>query len=238
MKNNIEKMNSNKMSSERKTARNAGIFFLILAIGTGYSWSYFNSIFVPGDAIATVNNIQASGHMFRYAIMLDLMGEISFIFLIYYLYELFKSVNKEWARIMALLVVISIPIAILNLVNLFAPLLLLDGRYVSAFGTTNLNAMIMLFRELYEFGVNIAQVFWGLWLLPLAYLTYKSGFVPKFISVFLTIAGLGYVVGSLLKFMSFDLGFDLSSYTFIGEVMMIIWLLIAGFKKNGGQQPV
>lgn len=216
----------------KKTARNAGIFFLILAIGTGYSWNYFNSIFMPGDVTTTVNNIQASGHMFRYALMLDLMGEISFIFLIYYLYELFKSVNKEWARLMALLVIISIPIAILNLVNLSAPILLLDGGYVSVFGITNLNALIMLFRDLYTFGVNIASVFWGLWLLPLAYLTYKSGFVPKFISVFLVIAGLGYVAGSLLKFMSFDLGFNLSSYTFIGEVMMIIWLLIIGIKTE------
>lgn len=220
------------MDTKKKTARMAGIFFLILAIGTGYSWSYFNSIFIPGDAITTVNNIQASGHIFRYALMLDLVGEISFIFLIYYLYELFKSVNKEWARLMVMLVIVSIPIALFNLVNLFAPLLLLEGGYVSALGTTNLNALVMLFHDLYAFGINIAAVFWGLWLLPLAYLTYKSGFVPKFISVFLVIAGLGYTIGSLLQFMSFDLGFNLSSYTFIGEVMMIIWLLIAGVKET------
>lgn len=211
-------------------ARNAGIFFLILAMGTGYSWSYFNSIFIPGNAIATINNIQASEHMFRYAMILDLIGEISFIFLIYYLYELFKSVNKEWARIMALLVIISIPIALLNLVNLSAPLLLLDGGYSSVFGVSNFNALIMLFRDLYEFGVNIAEVFWGLWLLPLAYLTYKSGFVPKFISFFLAIAGLGYLVSSLLKFISLDLGFNISSYTFIGELMMIAWLFFASAK--------
>lgn len=221
--------------NSKKTAGLAGIFFLILAIGTGYSWNFFNSIFASGDAITTVNNIQASGSMFRYALILDLVGEISFIFLIYYLYELFKSVDKGWARIMALLVVISIPIAILNLVNLSAPMLLLSEGYASAFGTTNLNALIMLFRDLYTFGVQIAAVFWGLWLLPLAYLTFKSGFVPKFISVFLVIAGLGYMTGSVLKLISFDLGFNISSYTFIGELMMIIWLLIKGVK---GLHPV
>ena len=63
--------------------------------------------------------------------------------------------------------------------------------------------------------------------LQLGYLVFKSGFIPKTIGVFLIIAGFGYVIDSLLRFLM-QYNMEISSYTFIGEFMIIFWLLFKG----------
>lgn len=219
---------NNTEMSPNKTARIAGFLFLILGICTGVSWAYLKSIYVPNDALTTVNNIQASGWLYRLSFVGNLIGLIALLFSSYFLYKLFKSVNKDWARLMVLLVVVSTPIAILNMLNLFAPILLLSGGYLSTFGAAQFNALIMLFLDLHIYGVYIAGIFWGLWLFPLGYLVFKSGFIPKTIGVFLIIAGFGYIIDSLLRFLMPGYNMEISSYTFIGELMIIFWLLFKG----------
>jgi hypothetical protein len=201
------------MSSNKKIARIAGFMYLILAVCAAFSWNYFNSLYVPSDALTTVSNIQASGWLFRLSFISSITGQIAFLFLAYFLYKLFRPVNKDWARLMSLLVFACVPIAILNTLNLFAPILL-----------------IMLFFDLHAHGVFIAGIFWGLWLFPLSYLVLKSGFIPKIIGIFLIIAGFGYIIDSLLRFLMSGYTLTLSSYTFIGEAMMIFWLLFKGAK--------
>ena len=45
----------------------------------------------------------------------------------------------------------------------------------------------------YKNGQLMAQIFWGLWLLPFGYLVYRSGFLPKALGVVLMVGGVGYV---------------------------------------------
>ncbi len=220
--------------SPDKTARIAGFLFLILGICTGVSWAYLKSIYVPNDALTTVNNIQAAGWLFRLNFVSNLIGLIALLFSSYFLYKLLKSVNKDWATLMVLLVVVSTPIAILNLLNLFAPILLLSGGYLSTSGAAQFNALILLFLDLHFYGVGIAEIFWGLWLFPLGFLVFKSGFIPKTIGVFLIIAGLGYVIDSLLRFLMPGYNMAISSYTFIGELMIIFWLIFKGVNVQQG----
>lgn len=224
-------MNTNEIGSNNKIARIAGVLYLIMAILAGASWNYINALYVPGNALATVGNIQGSEWLFRLSFVANLVGQIVFLFLIYYLYKLFRPINKDWARLMAILVVASVPLSCLNMLNQFAPILLLNGGYLSVFGAAQFNALVMLFLDLYTHGVFIAQVFWGLWLFPLGYLVFKSGFVPKTIGVFLLIAGFGYVIDSLLRFLLPGYNLALSSYTFIGELMIIFWLLFGRVKE-------
>jgi hypothetical protein len=223
------------MNSNKKTARMAGLLYLILGICSGFSWGYMNSLYLPNDALATVGNIQASGWLFRLSFVGNLIGQICFLFLVYFLYKLLKPVDKDYARIMAILVVASVPVAFLNMLNQFAPILLLSGAgYLSAFEPAQLNALVMFFLSLHTYGVFIAGIFWGLWLFPLGYLVIKSSFIPKIIGVLLVIAGLGYIVDSLCKFLLSNYTITIASYTFIGELLLILYLLIKGVKD---QQP-
>lgn len=220
------------MNSNKRTARIAGLFFLILGIGAGINWSYFHSIYIPGDVLLTIDNIKASGWLFRLNFIGAIVSQIAFLFSAYFFYKLFKSVNKDWATLMFLLVIISVPISILNMLNLWAPLLILNGTYISYLGIDQSNALAVLFFDFYTHGTFIAQIFWGLWLFPLGFLVYRSGFIPKIIGIFLVIAGLGYLIDSAFRFLMPGYTLTLSSYTFLGELMLIFWLLIKGVKES------
>jgi hypothetical protein len=220
------------MDSNKKTARIAGLWYLLMAVFSSFSMVYLDSKFyVPGNATATVSKILASEWLYRLGLVSNLLSQICFLFLIYALYKLLKPVDKDYARLMALLVVVSIPIALVNVLNQFVPIILLSGSgYLSAFGQNQLNALVMFFLNLYTYGLFIAGIFWGLWLLPLGYLVIKSKFIPQIIGVFLIIAGLGYMTDSLCKFLIPNYNITIGSYTFIGEVLLIFWLLFKGVK--------
>jgi len=153
-----------KMNSLKKTARGAGILYIIMDIFMIFSGMVVDpKIYVPGDAVATAGNILASEWLFRLGFVSNLVGLILQLFLVHVLYELFKSVDKGQARLMVLLVVASVPLIILNMLNQYAPILLLSGAgYLSAFNPAQLQTLSMVFFDMYENGVQIAEVFWGL----------------------------------------------------------------------------
>lgn len=208
-----------KVNSINKTARIAGFLYLLVAVFSGFAASVRSNLIVPADAAATVHNIAASGTLFRLNIASDLVGQIFHIFLALALYELLKTVNKNQALLMVILALIPVPMAMLNQLNQFAVLPLLSGTDYT---------QVMFFLNLQNEGVLIAQIFWGLWLFPLGYLVFKSGYIPRILGVLLVVAGLGYLIDSFGKFLLPSYGLTISLFTFVGEVLLLLWLLIKG----------
>jgi len=219
-----------KMNSINKTARVAGLLYLIVAIFGIFSMLYGpESLIVPGDAATTVNNIKSSESSFRLAFMGDLIGQVVFIFLALLLYKILKPVNKNHAVLMVILILVGIPITMLNLLNQIAALLLMSGAgYLIVFTSDQLHALVMLFLDLYEGGLRIAYIFWGLWLFPLGYLVFKSGFLPRILGVLLIIAGFGYLIEFVTFFLFPNFGATIRMFTFWGELLLALWLLIKG----------
>jgi hypothetical protein len=223
------------MKSDKKTARIAGLLYLLVAVFYGFAHFFRVSLTVPGDATATVNNIIASEGLFRISFVSGLIGQTLFILLGLALYVLLKPVNKNIALLMVIFVLVSVPIAMLNLLNQFAALLLLSGAdYLKAFETDQLHALGMLFLNVLDHGTLIAQIFWGIWLLPLGYLVFKSGFLPRILGVLLMIAAFGYLIGSLASFLfpNYDEIIELVYYEpAIAEISFCLWLLIRGVNQ-------
>ena len=212
-----------------KTARTAGFLYLLLAPLGFFGGEYIPSITVPGNAVATVNNIMAHTSLFRLSILSALITPIITASVAFFLYKLFKSVNKNQATLMVIFTLAATPIAMLNELNHFAVLLLLNGTdYLKVFSVDQLYSQVMFFLDLGHYGAFIAAIFWGLWLLPMGYLVFKSGFLPRIIGILLIIAGFGYVIDSFALFLLPDLNIDISQFTFIGELLMLLWLLIKG----------
>jgi hypothetical protein len=88
--------------------------------------------------------------------------------------------------------------------------------------------MVPFFLDLHQLGISIAGIFWGLWLLPMGYLVFKSGFLPKFLGVLLIIGCFGYLVNSVAAFLLPDVGVNVALLTFWGEVLLPLWLVIKG----------
>jgi hypothetical protein len=221
-----------KMNSINKTARLAGLLYLALAVISAFGLVYVPSvILVPGDAAATANNIVASESLFRLGFVGNLLAFTVNIFVALLLYKLLEPVNKMMASLMVILILVGIAIAMLNELNQFAALLLLSGAdSLTAFTAEQLQSLASLFLAIYEHGFVLAHIFFGLWLFPMGYLVIKSAFIPKVIGFFLLIAGVGYVVDFTLFFLFPDITVTVSGYTFVGEVMLLLWLLIMGVK--------
>ena len=219
-------------NSIQKTARTTGfLYMLLIPLGVFGMLVIPNTLFVPGDIAATISNIMANQTLFRSSIFIALLTQVVQIFVVLNLYKVLKPVNKNHAAYMVVFILIGVPIAMLNELNQIAVLLLLNGPdYLSFFTTDQIQGLIALFLELRNAGIYIAHIFWGLWLFPMGYLVYKSGFLPKIIGALLIVACFGYLADSFLYFFVPDFGIVFSEFTFLGEAAITFWLLIKGVK--------
>ena len=223
----------NELIENKKIARIAGLWYLVLAIGAGYSWMYITKTFVIESAELTVGNILKTESQYVASIILSIVGQIAFVFLALTLYRLFKTVNQIQARLMLTLVFISVSIMFVNIIFQTSSLVILSRtKYLTAFTASQLSDLATMFLHINIIGVYVVDIFWGLWLFPLAYLTYKSDLFPKIIAIVLVISGIGYIIDSLSFLISQDIHNMLRNYLSIpeaiGEMTMLLWLLIKG----------
>jgi hypothetical protein len=220
------------MNSIQKTARITGLLYLLLIPPSIFSIIYVPSVLiVPGNVSATVSNITAHEMLFRLSIVSALVVQLVNIFVVLLLFKLLKPVNKIHAMFMVIFLLLGVPIALINELNQFAVLLLLNGADKS-------QTLVSLFLYLHKQGIFIAQIFWGLWLLPMGYLVFKSGFLPKIIGVLLMIGCFGYLIDSFAFFLFPNLNLKVSQYTFIGEFLIALWLLIKGIDVKKWEKRV
>jgi hypothetical protein len=139
------------------------------------------------------------------------------------------------ARIAGLLYVLIIPLGLLGI--MYVPnVLKVAGDSLSVLTEDRIQSMVPVFFQLHEYGILIASIFWGLWLLPMGYLVYRSGFISKIPGVLLIIAGAGYLVDVLARMLSPTYGDTLIAsiilVTLFGEIVFPIWLLIKGVHSD------
>jgi hypothetical protein len=80
-------------------------------------------------------------------------------------------------------------------------------------------------------GQIVAEIFWGLWLFPLALLVYKSRLLPRLLGVRLALAGFAWVILSLTGVLLPQYQAKVSTYSqpaFFGEIVSMLWLVIKG----------
>ena len=221
------------MSSTRNPGGFAGLLYVLFSIPGFVSMVYVPSkLIVHGNAAATASNISASETLFRLGIAAQLTCQAGFIFVALALFELLKGVNRRHASLMVALVVVAIPIAFLNEVNSVAALVLVRGAdFLSIIEKPQRDALAMLFLNLHFHGLVVAEIFWGLWLFPLALLVYRSRFLPRFLGAWLAIDGFAWVILSLTGVLSpqyYNKLFTYSQPAVFGELALMFWLLIKG----------
>ncbi|MCJ8322812.1 MAG: DUF4386 domain-containing protein [Rhizobiales bacterium] len=204
------------------TARLAGLMYLLLIPLGIMAMIYIPmTLIIDGDIATTMANIKANILLFRLASVSVYLVQLVNLFLVYLLFRIFSKVNIYVTWSMVILIVTAIPIAWVNELNYAAILHILAGDDPSP-------AQVALFLNLHVYGINIAQIFWGLWLFPMGYLVYKSGFMPKFVGILLMIGCFGYLVDSFIFFINPNFEIKFAEFLFLGEVVMTLWLLIKG----------
>jgi len=225
------------MSSLKKTARIAGLLYLLTCIPAPFVLIYVpNTLIVRGNATATASRILASEWMMRLAIAGELIIAVAFLFAVLALYRLLVGVDKPLASLMVTLFALSIPISCLNALNNIAALILVRGAdFLSVFTKPQLDALAMVFLRLHSSGLLVAQIFWGLWLFPFGILVYRSGFIPRVLGVLLILNGFAYPIQSFTSFLLPQYADVVSRITLpvlFGEAAIILWLLIRGVRDQ------
>jgi len=222
------------MNSINKTARTAGFLYLAFILASIIADLFGHFVFA--DASATVNNIMAHESLFRFGFVISLFSYVLFLLAAWSLYVLLKPVNKNIALLFLLLNLGGFAILVFNHLNLFAGVTLLSGAdYLKVFQPDQLQAQAMLFINLFKNGSTIAQIPFGVWLLPLGYLVFKSGFLPKILGILLIVDCFGLLIYVLQRFLL--PGCQAISYpclvvSFIAELGLALWLLIKGVKDQ------
>lgn len=227
--------------SHRQAARIAGLGYLAIFILTTVANSFaLEKIIVTGDAVATANNILASGSLFRLGIagwMIVLMCDAV---VAWALYLFLKPVNRELALLAAWMRLLFVAIFAAGLLSLFPILELLSGaEHMKAFDPGQLNAQIMAHLRAYQNGVHASFVPFGLNILVLGYLIFKSGNAPRVLGILLMAAAAGYQIDSFGNFLS--PAYAANEMNFIifvavpaaaSELWLTLWLLVKGGKRR------
>ena len=228
--------------SHRQAARVAGTAILIMAVLAGFAYGYvLNSMIVPGNANSTVNNIIASELLFRAAIFSFLIVLICDVVTAWALYIFLKQVNQSLSLLTAWLRLIYATILGTAILNFLIVLLLISGTdNLKVFESTQINALVLLFLKVFDGIWSIGLVVFGCHLFVLGYLSFKSGYIPKFFGVLLIVASLCYFLNNSASLLisSYErykgtVESILSVPMIIGELGFGLWLLFKGGKVTG-----
>lgn len=240
----IEVTNRAGDGSQRQAALVAGFAIVIMAAAAGFAASYvLDSLFVPGDAAATANNIEASELLFRSGIFGWLIILICDVLAAWGLYVFLKPVNQSLSLLSSWFRLIYTAVLGTALLNFVIVLLLISGAdYLAAFETAQLQALVLIFLNGFNNLWSIGLVVFGIHLLLLGYLVLKSGFIPKIWAVLLLIASLGYMITNVANLLvpnyeaykgTIELIFILPMI--LGELGLAFWLLFRGGKESSAR---
>jgi hypothetical protein len=221
----------------KRRARTAGLLYLLVGIFGGFAQGYvYPKMYAAGDAAATAANVVANSGLVRIGIVADLFQATVLVFLAMTLYGLLRQVHQTAAAAMVILVVIGSGITLLNTVfELEGLRVAIGGVDVAAVGSAGSNALVLLLLDLQHNGLLIATIFYGLWLMPLGYLAYRSaGMLPRWLGVLLLLGGACYLVDVLAQFLVPDFGQRIATFVVIpsaiAEIATLGYLLVVGVK--------
>jgi hypothetical protein len=228
---------NHEVRAPRRLARIAGLLYLLVAIFGGFAEGVVEpKMYVAGNAAATAGNVVANAGLVRMAVVSDLVDQTLFVFLALTLYLLLQHVNQSAARAVVVLVALAAGITCLNTVFEFEGLRVATGAVnLGSIGTAGPQALVLLLLDAQHYGIFIAQIFFGLWLMPLGYLAYQSrGMFPKWLGVLLIVGGACYLVDLLAQFLGPAVGQTIHGYitipSAIAEILMALYLLVIGVR--------
>jgi hypothetical protein len=207
-------------TAERLTFRSAalvsGISLILMAILAGAAnFQVIEKIKGSGITQSVVPAIRWAVAAFVVVAVLD-------IIVAWGLYEMFHRENPSLSLLAAWFRIIYTAVLILSITFLFTATRIAPGNEESAAGSFN------MFND----GWMLGLVFFGIHLALLGWLCIKSRHVHWIFGILVLIAGIGYIVDSAVLVLIPESSVQIALYTFIGELVFILWLLIKGLKRE------
>jgi len=103
--------------------------------------------------------------------------------------------------------------------------------FLSVFTKPQQDALAMLSLKLHDLQITAAETLWGVWLLPLAVLVYRSPFLPRFLGIWLALGGFAYLAVSFVGVLWPQYQgkvFAIFPPATFAEIALMLWLVVKG----------
>jgi hypothetical protein len=217
----------------------AGVAILLMSVLAGFgNFVAVHGMVTQGDAAQTAHDVMASEGVFRLGIVSLFLVVALDVVVAWALYRVFSPVSRGVSLLAALfrlvyagvfLVAISQLVSAVHLLGTDPSLSMFTPRLLEAQALSDINA----YTDVWTAGLLL----FGIHLFLVGCLAYRSGYVPRLLGVLLAVAGLGYGLDSVATVLSDGAWTDVSAFTFIGEFLLALWLVIRGRRLGTSDSP-
>lgn len=214
----------------RQAALIAGAAYLLNPVSYA-EFSIYPKLVAANNAAQTAQNISAHLGLFAVAILCYIVSFTGDIVIAWALYVLLSPVNKmlslltAWCQLVYAAVALSSVFSLLNVYHLLA-----NPYYLTLFGSSQLQAQVWLQLHSFHYEWSLSLIIFGIHLVLLGYLVFRSGYIPWIFGVTVFIAGAGWMIGGIGPYILPNTNFDFTLSTAIGELFFTLWLWIRGWK--------
>lgn len=214
----------------RQAALIAGFAYLLGPV-TYAEFTIWPKLLVAGNIEQTVQNLVLHRGLFVAAILCYLVEFIEDVVIAWALYVLLAPVNRAVSLLAAWFRLVYTTIALFGMLKLVTVFHLVNTPdYLTLFGSGPLHAQVKLLLDTYRTDWSMGLVLFAIHLSLLGCLIYRSGYMPRILGILLVIDGLGWVIDSLQPYLYPNAHLGYIFLTFFGEVFLMLWLLIRGWK--------
>lgn len=220
--------------SRRQASLIGGISLLLMTVAAPIAnFGSVMGLMAEGDPAATAANISGSMGMFGLGIFLFLVVALLDIIVAWSLYVLFVPTHRALSLLAAWFRLVYAAVLAAAINGLSQVLSLLKDPLFPWPGEDQLSIQVMFHLNSFLSGWDLGLFIFGAHLLVLGYLVFTSVDFPKFLGILVALAGLGYIIDSAGNILVPGYGLTIAMFTFLGEVLLIIWLLWKGIKGFG-----
>lgn len=220
--------------SVKTYSRAVGLFLLLTMVGGWFGELHVPSIMMTGDAATTAAQLRQNDGLFRLGFAAYLIEAFSDLVLAWLFYVLLRPVHRDLALLSAFFGIVSMSLfAVTKMFYFSAPVFLRDSEYLAAFSPEQLDALTSVFLTLYGRLSGLFMLFYGTAWIVRGWLTFRSDYLPRFLGVFMVLAGLGFVAKNVTKVLVPAYSFDfLLAPMFLNVLVLAIWMLVKGVDRD------
>jgi hypothetical protein len=225
-------------TSQRTAALVTGVSLLLMAVLAMFAnFFVIEGLVVPGNAAVTAENILNNEAVMRWGIFSLLLVIILDIIVAWSLTIFLRPVNwglsllGGWFRLVYAAIFFVALISLVNALNL-----LTGAAGAGLFEADQVPSQMMLELNSFSAGWDAGLAIFGLHLIIVGYLIFKAGNMPKILGLLVLISGAGYTIDTFTALLMPDFGVSLSLFTFFGELLLAIWLLVKGLQAKAWEE--
>ena len=230
----MQPANHNEGLTLRQAALIAGFCYLFMPVVYA-EFAIMPQLVIPGNIEQTTQNIVAHARLYGVATLCYLVTFIEDLVIAWALYILLAPVNRSLSLLTAWFRLVYTAMALFGWLKLLTVYrLLTTPDYLTLFGSGLLHAQVQLLLNSFRYDWSMSLTIFGIHLVLLGYLIFRSGYIPRILGILLAIAGLGWVINGLRPYLYPTFHLEFFFVVSFAELLLPLWLVIRGWKI---QQP-